>query len=236
MNKIARFLLGGVVIASSFSCLADNFRDYDADYYANEGSLFFKLRPFYSNIDGEMSDLPTPKQGADKPKSLIEKGYGFDTATTYFVAENIAAELSLGVSYHKVKKSSINKIQEIYGTSNISTGKKSNNVWLFPLAGVLQYHVAPYGAIRPYVGVGAHSTYTYTKSKVFKVNNAYGAVLQAGVDFVAKDDTFVTLDIRHLTMKSKIRINKDFLGVSEDISSKVKWNPTIFSLGFGFIF
>ena len=235
MNIIVRFLLGIFIITSSFSCLADNLRNYDADYYANEGSLLFKFRPFYSSLDGDMSNLPTPKNGSGKPKALVERGYGFDSATTYFLGENVATELSLGVGYHKVKKSSINKVQELYGTG-ASTGKKSNDIWMFPLAGTLQYHIAPYGAIRPYLGAGGHATYAYTKSKGFKINNGYGAVFQAGVDIVAKDDTFVTLDIRHFTMKSKIRFNKEFLGTREDLSSKVKWNPTIISLGFGFIF
>lgn len=237
MNSILRFLLGSFIITSSFSSFADTLRDYDADYYANEGALLFKLRPFYSSIDGKLSNLPDPAGGADKPKSLVERGYGFDSATTYFLAENIAAELSLGVGYYQVKKSSVNKVKELYGQGNVATDKKkSQDIWMFPFAATLQYHIAPYGAIRPYIGAGGHATYAYTKSKDFRVNNGYGGVFQAGVDIVAKDDTFVTLDVRHLTMKSKVSFKKESLNTSEDVSSKVKWNPTVISLGFGFIF
>lgn len=45
-----------------------------------------------------------------------------------------------------------------------------------------QYRVAPFGAIRPYVGGGLNGTYMYARSKAIKVNSGFGPVLQVGVD------------------------------------------------------
>jgi outer membrane protein len=167
---------------------------------------------------------------------LIERGYGVDSAVTYFLAEKVALECSLGVAYNKVKKSSLNDLAKVYGQSTPANTKKSNNIWLAPAAIALQYHIAPYGAIRPYIGAGGHATYAYTRSKAFSMNNGLGAIFRAGVDIVAKDDTFITFDVKRSMMKTKITAKKAFLDTDEDLSSRIKLNSTNFSLGFGFNF
>lgn len=228
------------ILAVSSSVLAhedyDRFRDYDADYYDDEGKLLFKIRPFFANIEGKQSSFPARNPGADtKIKDLVENGYGFDTATTYFFTDNFAVELALGVTFIRVKTSALNSIEANFGNGTGSAGKE-NHIWMFPLSAAVQYHVAPFGAVRPYVGLGVHGTHAYTRSKAFSVENGTGVVVQAGIDFVARDDTFFTLDIRHMAFESKIKYKEALLGTGRSATSKVKWNPTFFSLGFGFIF
>ncbi len=213
--------------------------DYDANYYEDEGALLFKIRAFYTRLSGKMKDLPNGNANTEKPGTLSQHGYGFDTATTYFFTDNIAAELSLGISTLRVKQNALLKASLFLGDGAGTTGKNNDIFWV-PLTATVQYHVAPFGAIRPYVGGGYSASYMHTNSKAIKVANGHGPVVQAGVDFVSKDDTLFTFDVRQYFLKSKVTFKKGFLvpGVTgaKDINSKVDWNPLVISAGFGFKF
>ena len=169
----------------------------------------------------------------------MQVGYGVDTATTYFFTDNIAAELSLGIGIMRVKSSSLSKAALSLGDGTGVAGK-NNQIIIVPAAGTIQYHVAPFGAIRPYVGGGIHGTYMYTRSKAIKVSTGYGPVAQIGVDFISKDDTLFTFDIRKYFLKSNVTFKKGFLGPNNaavtDVRSKVDWSPLVISAGFGFRF
>jgi len=214
--------------------------DYDADYYEDEGALLFKVRAFYTSLSGKMKNLPNGNLNTEKPGALSQHGYGFDTATTYFFTDNIAAELSLGISTLRVKKNTLLKASLFLGDGTGTTGKNNDIFWV-PLAATVQYHVAPFGAIRPYIGGGYSGSYMHTNSKAIKVANGHGPVVQAGVDFVSKDDTLFTFDVRQYFLKSKVTFKKGFLRPgggtnANDINSKVDWNPLVISAGFGFKF
>ena len=228
------FIASALLVASS--AFANN-NNYDANYYEDEGALLFKIRGFYINAPAKIKQVPI--NGTEKPGDLVQNGYGFDTATTYFFTDNIATELSLGLSFLRTKSSALNKAAVAYGGGTGSSGKK-NDIFFIPLVATLQYHVAPFGAIRPYVGGGYHGSYLYTRSKAIKVKPGHGAVLQAGIDFMAKDDTLITFDIRQYFLKSKVTFKKGFLfpnkPTTSNVSSKIDFNPLVVSLGVGFKF
>ncbi len=210
--------------------------DYYANYYNDtESSLLFKIRGFYAVTNAKMGSLPAPATvGASKPAKLAQQGYGFDTAMTIFVTDNIAAEVSLGLGFYKTKSSALSDAATAYG-SGTSSLEKRNQIFMVPVTLSAQYHAAPYGGLRPYVGVGLNGTYMHTRSKAIKAESGFGPVLQAGVDFISKDDTLFTLDIRQYLLKSKVKLKKGFLA-TDGISSKVNWNPLVISAGFGFKF
>jgi len=210
--------------------------DYYANYYNDtETSLLFKIRGFYAATNAKMSSLPAPTTaGASKPGKLAQQGYGFDTAMTIFVTDNIAAEVSLGFGFYKTKSSALSDAATAYGSGSSSLGKR-NQIFMVPVTLSAQYHAAPYGGLRPYVGLGLNGTYMHTLSKAIKAESGFGPVLQAGVDFISKDDTLFTLDIRQYLLKSKVKFKKGFLA-TDGISSKVNWNPLVISAGFGFKF
>lgn len=210
--------------------------DYYANYYNDtETSLLFKIRGFYAATNAKMGSLPAPTNaGASKPGKLAQQGYGFDTAMTIFVTDNIAAEVSLGLGFYKTKSSALSDPATAYGSGTSSLGKR-NEIFMVPVTLSAQYHAAPYGGLRPYVGLGLNGTYMHTRSKAIKAESGFGPVLQAGVDFISKDDTLFTLDIRQYLLKSKVKFKKGFLA-TDGISSKVNWNPLVISAGFGFKF
>lgn len=210
--------------------------DYYANYYNDtETSLLFKIRGFYAATNAKMGSLPAPTTAsASKPGKLAQQGYGFDTAMTIFVTDNIAAEVSLGLGFYKTKSSALSDAATAYGSGTSSLGKR-NQIFMVPVTLSAQYHAAPYGGLRPYVGLGLNGTYMHTRSKAIKAESGFGPVLQTGVDFISKDDTLFTLDIRQYLLKSKVKFKKGFLA-TDGISSKVNWNPLVISAGFGFKF
>jgi len=226
------------VLSFSFNVLANELRDYHTEYYDDEGALHFKISPFYSKIDSKLPALPDGQvTNVAKPTTIIDNSYGLNSELTYFVSDNFAFNIGLGTGYTKIKNSSLNAFRLLYGSSIAPTNStKTRSLMLFPLMGTVQYHIAPYGAIRPYIGAGGHATYVYNRSKAFELNNGYGFLFQSGVDFVAKDDALINLDLKYSTMKTKMRIKKDFLETNTDFKSKVKLDSLSVSIGFGFMF
>lgn len=229
-NKLA------LLAIASFSLVA-NANAQINDYYKEDGKLLFKFRPLYSNTNAKQKNFSaTPKVGAKIPSSFLENGYGFDTASTYFFADNFAGELSLGVAYYKAKKATLSDVSVAFGNGAKKVGKKVD-LYMLPLTATVQYHLAPFGGIRPYIGAGGHGTYMYSRAKEYKIDHGYGVVGQIGADFVAKDDTFITFDVKQYMLESKITYKSALLGNNnKDVTSKVKLNPVVVSLGVGFSF
>ena len=101
---------------------------------------------------------------------------------------------------------------------------------------MLQYHIAPYGAIRPYIGAGYQYTWMLSKSKQFVINSGSGYALQAGVDFALADDTLISFDVKRYQLTPKVKFKSSFLTGTSGMTSKVKINPVIVSLGIGWKF
>lgn len=233
MKLTKNILLLSITLASLASQGATNI--YDEDYYEDEGRLLFKVRGYGIVASGKQKNLPTPTSANPVSVSpLIGNGYGADTATTIFFNDNMAAELSLGIDVLGIKSTALSNIANNYNGTT-STNSKRRNLFMVPLTLTAQYHIAPFGAIRPYVGAGYHGAYVFSRIKEFKANNSHGAVAQIGIDFVAKDDTLITLDVRQFLRTTKIKYKGSVTG-GNSVSSKVKINPLVISAGIGFMF
>lgn len=229
MRKTIKNFLFTFIVFASFASFADKSNDdYDIDYLEEEGRLLFKIRAHGIYTDAKQKNLPKPS--VSNPSSvgpLIRNGFGADTATAIFFNDNIATELSLGFSLLRAKNSTIKTVSYNYGSTK-DIGKRKD-IYMVPLTVTGQYHIAPFGAIRPYVGGGYHGAYLFTKSKQIKIKNGHGPVLQAGVDFVAKDDTLITVDVRQYFLNTKVTYKN-----VNNASSKIKINPLLISAGIGF--
>jgi outer membrane protein len=209
--------------------------DYDANYYEDEGHMVFKVRANGIKTEAKQKGLPSPT--AANPVSIggfVQNGYGVDAATSIFFSSNIAAEVSVGFDVLRTKNTNLANIANNYGGNPSNVGKR-RDLYMIPLTVTGQYHIAPFGALRPYVGAGYAGAYFFSKNKGFKVKNTHGAVLQAGIDFYAKDDTLINLDIRQYFFRNNVTY-KSRLVNNQSVSSKVKLNPLMVSVGVGFKF
>ncbi|WP_341787314.1 OmpW family outer membrane protein [Rickettsia endosymbiont of Cantharis rufa] len=240
IKKIGIALLVSCVSISSFAKRMyddiDPAPDYDSTpYYENEGSLVFKVRLGGVFSDAKQKGLPTPT--APQPVtvgSIAKNGYGGDASTTIFFNNYLATELSLGFNALRTKYTSLASVAHNYGIDNVKLGK-NKPIYMIPATITGQFHIAPYGGIRPYIGVGYHGSYMLTQATGLKIRNGHGAVGQIGIDFYAKDDTLVNIDVRQFFLNPKLEYKPNLVG-NKTVTSKVKLNPLIVSVGIGFNF
>lgn len=211
--------------------------DEEEKAYQDWGSFTFKTRIFGILSRGKLSSFSSKPSASDTRKilPLLKSGYGLETAVVKNFTPNFATEISFGFQSLQIKNLALANISHNYEGGNVSSKRKS--LYLLPLNITMQYHIAPYGAIRPYIGGGYCGSYVFTKNNSFKMNNIHGPVLQAGFDIVSKDDTLINLDIKqHLFFPTKIKYASSLTKEGAPrLSSKIKkLTPFIFSLGVGF--
>lgn len=144
---------------------------------------------------------------------------------TYFLTDNIAAELILATTKHDV---------EAKGTTlgNVDVG----SVWLLPPTLTMQYHFMTDEKFSPYVGVGVNYTLFYNEevpgTTVTSVDydNAFGFLLQGGIDVHLKDNWYANLDVKKLFLKTDAALNGGAIVADVDI------NPWVIGLGVGYKF
>lgn len=228
------------IISVSINSLAqsrlsnDTSENYETEYYEEDGGLTFKVRFAGILSDGKQKDLPPPT--VNTPISVgkfVENGYGGDASTTIFFNNYFGAELSIGLNVLRTKNSSIGNVANNYG-ANADLGKRKDT-FMIPATVTGQFHIAPFGGIRPYIGVGYHGSYLFSQNKGFKIKNGHGAVGQVGIDFYAKDDTLINFDVRQFLLSPKVTYKSNIVG-SNNVTSKVKLNPLVISIGIGFNF
>lgn len=203
------------------------------NYYKPEGELFFKIKATAIYASSTPKDFPSPSNANPKDAgNLFKNGYGLEGSTTIFLTNNIAAELGIGGTVFYTSNSALDAAKHNYASTD--TKFKRKHAYGVPLVAMAQYHIAPYGAVRPHVGVGYHGTYFFAQSNQYSVKNAHGLAIGAGVDFVLTDDTMITLDVKRLSLEPKVSFKEKFLG--REVKGKVKIDPILISLGFGFKF
>ena len=155
----------------------------------------------------------------------IKNDYVPELDITYFLSPNFALELILATTSHDVMA-----IDTALG--NVPLG----NVNLLPPTLTAQYHFNPGGKIRPYFGAGLNWTIFFDEDAAggavttWRVENAIGFALQAGVDIALSNHWMLNLDVKRLFLDTKASINDGA------INAKVKVDPWIFGVGFGYRF
>lgn len=157
---------------------------------------------------------------------------------TYFFTKNIAAELILGTTKHKVHTVG-SDLSAIGGSTaaNVDLG----SVWLLPPTLTAQYHFMPDHAIKPYVGAGINYTIFYSANegptvKKVKYDNAFGFATQLGVDFKLSEKYFLNLDAKYILLKTDVNVDASNLAPNLAIPAKVDINPFLLGFGFGMKF
>lgn len=152
---------------------------------------------------------------------------------TYFFTKNLAAELILGTSKHKINTQNSN-LTAIGGSANAEVNL--GHVWLLPPTLTLQYHFHPSPVWKPYVGVGANYTIFYNEDagptvKDISYKNKFALAAQLGVDINVSKNVFFNFDIKQIFLKTEADVDATNLAPGLNIPAKVTLNP--FLLGFG---
>ncbi len=154
-------------------------------------------------------------------------------AIEYFFTPNVSLETICCLTQHDVD-----------GTTGLPGAELVADAQLIPATFTLKYHPMPDGAIRPYIGAGP-TYFLFIKDKPgaaarglgangFKLDDAFGVALQAGVDVPINDSGMVvTLDAKKYFVSTDAHW---YVNDAEVIRTTHKLDPWVLSAGVGFRF
>lgn len=133
---------------------------------------------------------------------------------SYFFTKNIAAELVL--TYPQ-------SIQIDAGGSKLGTIKA------LPPSLLLQYHFTNFGAFKPYVGAGVNYTIFSSRNNLgggaYSIDNSsFGAVGQAGMDYMFDKNWGLNVDLKYATMSTNVT---DTAGANVGKLTLNPWMPAV---------
>lgn len=197
--------------------------------HAEQGDVLVRLRGIVVAPTDEASDvLPGFPGGSVNVENAVVPELDF----TYFLTNNIGAELILATSPH-----------DIEGTGTLSGLGKVADVMALPPTLTLQYHFNPAGKIRPYAGVGVNWTIFYSEDSsdslvgaigptAVDLDNSVGYAVQAGVDFDLTERWFLNIDVKYIDIDTTATLNTG--GVINKVD--VSLDPIVAGVGIGMRF
>ena len=100
---------------------------------------------------------------------------------------------------------------------------------------LLQYHFAPDGTFRPYVGAGINYTRFYDVNlgggTLTVDSSSWGGAFQAGIDIPLNRTFFLNLDVKKIWIDTDVKV-----AASGVVAANLKINPVIFGVGVGMKF
>ena len=199
--------------------------------FAERGDLLVRVRGIMV-APNESSSGITPTFPAERVK--VSNSVMPEIDFTYMLTKHVGTELILATTKHEASGKT--------GTTG-SIGKLAST-WVLPPTLTLQYHFAPEGPIRPYVGAGINYTIFYSEKASSGLEAAvgktdvhmspsFGYALQAGVDVPLSERTFVNLDVKYIDMDTNTRLTTTAIGTEH---VRVHIDPLVVGVGFGMRF
>ncbi len=153
---------------------------------------------------------------------------------TYMATDHLGFELILATTKHTLSGRT--------GTTG-SIGALGST-WVLPPTLTAQYHFAPAGHIRPYVGAGVNYSIFWNEKAsngleaavgktAVNLSNSFGWALQAGTDIDLTKTVFLNLDIKYIDMRTTARLATTAIGVQR---VRVDINPIVAGIGLGMRF
>ncbi len=214
MSTVARTLSALTILAA---CMGSSTAVYAAESRAGE----WLIRGRVLSVQPDESSTITPIGGAAHADNSVVPEVDF----TYFLTNNLAAELIVAVTKHDV---------EARGTTlgRVDLG----DAWLLPPTLTLQYHISPQGGVDPYVGVGVNYTTFFDAKKgpapitAIHYSDSFGIAAQAGMDVRLDERWVMNFDVKKIWLNTDVRINNGAINASVDL------DPWIAGIGFGYRF
>lgn len=188
---------------------------------ADQGDWLVRIRAL--DIQPRNQSDPIPALGVPANAITLNDKWAPEIDLSYFLLKNIALELIL--TYPQRHDVSLN------GTK-IGTAKH------LPPTLTTQYHFAPDGKFRPYLGAGIN--YTHFSDVNLSVpgvgqldmgRSSWGGALQAGFDVEVGKSKFINFDVKKIYIGSDVK-----LAATGATVSHVRLDPIVLGVGFGWKF
>lgn len=197
--------------------------------FAEQGDFLVRLRGIVVAPTENASDvLPGFPGGSVGVENAVVPELDF----TYFLTDNIGAELILATSPH-----------DLVGEGTLSGLGEIADVMVLPPTLTLQYHFNPSGKFRPYAGVGVNYTIFYSQDAsdslvaavgptTVDLDDTVGVAFQVGADFELSDRWFLNADIKYIQIDTTATLNSG--GVINTVD--VDLDPIVAGIGVGYRF
>lgn len=126
---------------------------------------------------------------------------------TYFITENIAAELIAATAKHSISHSAAGDL---------------GDAWILPPTLTLQYHFTPDSKFSPYVGAGINYSYFYNEDANpaftdLEVEGGFGTALQVGADYWLNENWGLNADVKKLFLNIDGKLNNGAVRADIDL-------------------
>lgn len=199
--------------------------------YAEQGDTLIRVRGILvaPNEDSGSISPTFPGEGVKVDNSIMP-----EIDFTYMFSKHVGAELILATTKHHASGKT--------GTTG-SIGRLAST-WVLPPTLTLQYHFAPEGRIRPYVGAGVNYTIFYSEKASsglesavgdtnVRMKDSFGWALQAGVDVPISERAFINFDVKYVDIDTTARLDTTAIGTQR---VRVHLDPLIVGVGIGMRF
>ncbi|MBR9826022.1 MAG: OmpW family protein [Alphaproteobacteria bacterium] len=183
---------------------------------ADAGDWLVRLRAI-SVMPNEGADIDTIGGDVDIDTSVVP-----ELDITYFLQDQWAVELILGVTPH-----------DVMATGTTLGDVDLGDVTLLPPTLTLQYHFNPEGTVRPYAGVGVNYTAFFDEDlpagstlTSIDYDASFGLAAQIGADFEVAPDWFINVDAKYIDINTDVTINGA-------INADVDIDPWVVGVGIG---
>ncbi len=200
-----------------------------ASAQAEQGDVLIRARAIWVAPTDNASDvLPAFPGGSVEVENAVVPELDF----TYFLTNNLGAELILATSPH-----------DLHGAGVLAGLGEVADVMALPPTLTLQYHFNPNGKVRPYAGAGVNYTIFYDEDAsssligavgptAIDVDDSFGVAFQLGVDFELSDRWFLNADIKYIQIDTTATLTSG--GAINTI--QVDLDPIVAGIGVGMRF
>ncbi len=191
--------------------MGGGYKDDVAYSWWNAGDIFVRVR-------GEAVIPQVSSTGANLSVSTQAIPEG---DISYFLTKNIAVEMICCLTEHQINAAGLGKV---------------GDAWLFPPTVMAQYHF-DMGQFKPYVGAGVNYTVFFDESAAgvfhnLKLNDAWGAAVQVGVDYHLTGNWFANVDFKKLWLDTDYSVGAG----AGNVHGHVDLDPIIAGAGIGYRF
>lgn len=196
---------------------------------AEQGDWLVRLRGIVvAPTENSSAVLPSFPGGSVGVENAVVPELDF----TYFITNNIGAELILATSPH-----------DIVGEGDLAGLGEIADLMVLPPTLTLQYHFNPNGKLRPYVGVGVNYSIFYSEDAsdtlvnavgptTVDVDDSVGVAYQAGVDFELTERWSLNADVKYIQIDTTATLNSG--GAINTVD--VDLDPIVAGIGVGYKF
>ncbi len=222
MRKVTKLIAMAAASAAALSATSA---------FAEQGDVLVRIRAI--NV------MPNEDSGSILPafpgeKVSVNNSFMPEVDITYMATDNIGFELIAATTKHHASGK----------TGTTGTLGRLASTWVLPPTLTAQYHFAPEGKVRPYIGAGVNYTLFYSEDASNALEGAvgptqvnmddnFGWAAQAGVDIELSERVFLNLDIKYIDIDTTATLTTTAAGTQ---TVDISLDPLVVGVGLGMKF